>query len=248
MPSSASSGVRDAPLPVVPGCERMSVRVTALSYFAGVPDGLMPAPGTFIHGGTSEGSDALASLAPFGSDKRLNARVRPPSLASPFLPTWAKSSSSQAGCHFDGRWITSHVNWPSPMAITTSRPVECDASVRAWHARHNATNQSRSKSEPPCERFRTWCTSNPVRMPQARHVQRDCARTVSRIRSHAATEAAGRPVARGPPARIRRRAASPTWARTLNRRLFITTRARFAQVGKPARSGDPSHRSAWSRV
>src|SRR5213080_4286052 len=36
MPSSDSSGVREAPLPVVPGCERMSVRVTLLSYLAGV--------------------------------------------------------------------------------------------------------------------------------------------------------------------------------------------------------------------
>ena len=32
--SSVSSGVRAAPLPVVPGCERIKVRVTLLSYFA----------------------------------------------------------------------------------------------------------------------------------------------------------------------------------------------------------------------
>ena len=37
VPSSASSGVRMAPLPVVPGCERPKVRVTLLSYFAGMP-------------------------------------------------------------------------------------------------------------------------------------------------------------------------------------------------------------------
>src|SRR6267378_2489305 len=62
VPSSASSGVRAAPLPVVPGCERMSVRVTLLSYFAGPPYSLNPAPGDFIQGGTSGGSAAAASL------------------------------------------------------------------------------------------------------------------------------------------------------------------------------------------
>src|SRR5438876_9995272 len=64
MPSSASSGVREAPLPVVPGCERMSVRMTLLSYLAGVPYSPIPAPGTFIDGGTTGGSAASAFLAP----------------------------------------------------------------------------------------------------------------------------------------------------------------------------------------
>src|SRR5262245_53306132 len=64
MPSSDSSGVREAPLPVVPGCERMSVRVTLLSCLAGLPYSLIPAPGTFIDGGTSGGSTASACLAP----------------------------------------------------------------------------------------------------------------------------------------------------------------------------------------
>src|SRR5262244_3852442 len=99
-------------------------------------------------------------------------------------------SSIRGFAHFDGQWITSHENWPIPRGITTSRPVAYGASVRAWHARHNATNQSKSKSEPPCERFRTWCTSNRVRRPQAWHVQRDRARTVPQIISHAGTEAA----------------------------------------------------------
>src|SRR5438105_9190135 len=62
MPSSASRGVRAAPLPVVPGCERIKVRVTLLSYFAGAPYSLKPAPGDFIHGGTSGGSAATAPL------------------------------------------------------------------------------------------------------------------------------------------------------------------------------------------
>ena len=64
MPSSDSSGVREAPLPVVPGCERMSVRVTLLSYLAGLPYSPIPAPGTFIDGGTSGGSTASACFAP----------------------------------------------------------------------------------------------------------------------------------------------------------------------------------------
>ena len=37
MPSSASGGVREAPLPVVPGWDRISVRVTVLSCLAGLP-------------------------------------------------------------------------------------------------------------------------------------------------------------------------------------------------------------------
>ena len=64
MPSTDSSGVREAPLPVVPGCERMSVRVTLLSYLAGLPYSLIPAPGAFIDGGTSGGSTASAGFAP----------------------------------------------------------------------------------------------------------------------------------------------------------------------------------------
>src|SRR2546422_1387826 len=67
MPSSDSSGVREAPLPVVPGCERMSVRVTLLSYLAGVPYSPIPAPGTFIDGGTSGGSTAAAFFAPLAT-------------------------------------------------------------------------------------------------------------------------------------------------------------------------------------
>ena len=64
MPSSDSSGVREAPLPVVPGCERMSVRVTLLSYLAGRPYSDIPAPGTFIEDGTSGGSAPSACFAP----------------------------------------------------------------------------------------------------------------------------------------------------------------------------------------
>src|SRR5262245_28443329 len=64
MPSRDSRGVRDAPLPVVPGCERMNVRVTLLSYFAGVPYSPIPAPGAFIDGGISGGSTASTCLSP----------------------------------------------------------------------------------------------------------------------------------------------------------------------------------------
>src|SRR5947209_6399807 len=61
MPSSASSGVRDAPAPVVPGCERMSVRVTSPSNVAGAPYALNGAPETFISGGVSGGPAAPAA-------------------------------------------------------------------------------------------------------------------------------------------------------------------------------------------
>jgi len=64
VPSSASSGVRAAPLPVVPGCDRIKVRVTLLSCLDGTPYSLNPAPGDFIHGGTSGGSNAPTSLLP----------------------------------------------------------------------------------------------------------------------------------------------------------------------------------------
>src|SRR5262252_5599970 len=67
MPSSDSSGEREAPLPVVPGCERMSVRVTLLSYFAGLPYSPIPAPGTFIDGGISGGSAAALLTPPAAS-------------------------------------------------------------------------------------------------------------------------------------------------------------------------------------
>ena len=63
MPSSDSSGEREAPLPVVPGCERMSVRVTLLSYLEGLPYSPIPLPGNFIEGGTSGGSAAAACFA-----------------------------------------------------------------------------------------------------------------------------------------------------------------------------------------
>src|SRR6266581_1154617 len=64
MPSSDSSGVREAPLPVVPGCERMSARVTLRSYLAGLPYSPSPAPGAFIDAGTSGGPTASACFAP----------------------------------------------------------------------------------------------------------------------------------------------------------------------------------------
>src|SRR5262249_31759776 len=63
-PSSDSRGGREAPLPVVPGCERMNVRVTLLSYLAGLPYSPMPAPGPFIDDGISGGSAAATRLAP----------------------------------------------------------------------------------------------------------------------------------------------------------------------------------------
>src|SRR5712692_1952333 len=95
MPSSASSGVREAPLPVVPGREAMAVRLTLTSYFDGLPYSLMPAPGDFIHAGVSGGSNASAPLP--------EAAVRPlaPSITTPCLrkcrrgtPAWDRSDSA----------------------------------------------------------------------------------------------------------------------------------------------------------
>ncbi len=51
--SSASNGEREAPLPVVPGWERINSRVTLLSYLAGTPYPLSGLPGYCIDGGTS---------------------------------------------------------------------------------------------------------------------------------------------------------------------------------------------------
>src|SRR5258708_11768060 len=77
MPSSCSSGVREAPLPVVPGCERMSVRVTLPSYFAGLPYSLMPAPGAFIEGATAGGSTASAPFTPLAARPLAASAPRP---------------------------------------------------------------------------------------------------------------------------------------------------------------------------
>src|SRR5438876_1195792 len=59
MPSSASSGVRDAPAPVVPGWERTRVRVTSRSYVAGEPRDQR----RFIErAGAGQGADLLGIL------------------------------------------------------------------------------------------------------------------------------------------------------------------------------------------
>jgi len=47
--------LRDLEHAVNPGGERMSVRVTLLSYLAGVPYSPIPAPGTFIDEGNLGG-------------------------------------------------------------------------------------------------------------------------------------------------------------------------------------------------
>src|SRR2546425_9266014 len=77
MPSSASRGVREAPLPVVPGRDPMPVRLTWPSCLAGLPYSLMPAPGDFIHGGVSGGASASA--------RATDAVPRPPAPSSATL-------------------------------------------------------------------------------------------------------------------------------------------------------------------
>src|SRR6266403_4947348 len=100
MPSSASSGVRDAPAPVVPGWERMRVRVTSRSYVAGDPYGLKGAPDLVMLAGISGGEAALASL----EANAMNApAVRAP--APPFKKTLRSSNPFPAalGAALKGR-------------------------------------------------------------------------------------------------------------------------------------------------
>src|SRR6266404_9380763 len=79
VPSSISNGVREAPLPVVPGWERMSVRMTLLSYFAGPPYVVNGAPGYCIHGGVSGGPAARAVPgAPAARPPTAPSAARPP--------------------------------------------------------------------------------------------------------------------------------------------------------------------------
>jgi hypothetical protein len=81
-------------------------------------------------------------------------------------------------------------------------------------------------------RLTTWWASRAPPRPPAWHLQRACRNTTRRIAAHSSREAAGRPVARGPPRWIRRRATAPT--RTLFRsdRLSISAARGFAHVGK----------------
>src|SRR5262249_12924212 len=62
IPSNPSSGVREAPDPVVPGWDRINVRVTLLSYLAGVPYSRNPSPGSCVHGSKLVCSAAPADL------------------------------------------------------------------------------------------------------------------------------------------------------------------------------------------
>src|SRR2546425_3167213 len=123
--------------------------------------------------------------------------------------------------------MTSNINWPAPKAVTTSRPRSYGASVWSWHHRQSATSWSRSKSDPPCERLTTWWTSRRRRTPQAWQRQPARASTFARMAFHSAKLAAGRPLARGPPALISRRAFSP-----IGDRLSMPALRDFAHVGK----------------
>src|SRR5579862_2972361 len=57
MPSSRWCGVREVPVPVVPGA-LATARKTLLAYFDGWPYGVKGAPGVFIHGSTGSASAA----------------------------------------------------------------------------------------------------------------------------------------------------------------------------------------------
>src|SRR5213593_2335195 len=94
MPSSASSGVRETPLPVVPGREAIPVRLTAASNFDGCPYSLIPAPGDFIHGGVSGGSKPAASRADAA------ATLVAPSTTTPCLRNCRRGTAScdRSGC------------------------------------------------------------------------------------------------------------------------------------------------------
>src|SRR5215467_3332507 len=92
--------------------------------------------------------------------------------------------------------------------------------------------RSRSKSEPPWVRLRTWWTSSRVRRPQAWQTQRARARTCARMSRYCSRLAEGRPSANGPPARMRRREALPMRIRFFSRRKRIRLAVSFAHMGK----------------
>src|SRR6266478_2805741 len=120
VPSSISNGVREAPLPVVPGWERISVRMTLLSYFAGPPYVVNGAPGYCIHGGVSGGPAAPAVPgAPAARPPRRKIRRS----SSPFVA--AGSTADGAGEDRFGRAISppvhcfprsAHLRAPHPAA------------------------------------------------------------------------------------------------------------------------------------
>jgi len=114
VPSSISNGVREAPLPVVPGWERISVRMTLLSYFAGPPYVVNGAPGYCIHGGVSGGPAARAVPgAPAARPPTAPSAARPPRRkirrsSSPFVA--AGSTADGAGEDRFGRAISPPVH------------------------------------------------------------------------------------------------------------------------------------------
>jgi len=81
--------------------------------------------------------------------------------------------------------------------VTISRPAANGASVWSWQGRHRATRRSRSKSEPPRERLRTWWTSRLPRWPHAWQRQPARVRTSLRIACHSIRDTAGRRLEQG---------------------------------------------------
>ena len=99
------------------------------------------------------------------------------------------------------------------------RAAECDQAVEI-------------EVRAPWARLTMWWTSRAPPRPQAWHLQRARRNTIRRITAHSSREAVGRPVARGPPCWIRRRAAAPTRPRVRSDRLSIAAARGFAHVGQ----------------
>src|SRR5215831_2378501 len=108
--------------------------------------------------------------------------------------------------------------------------------------------RSRSKSEPPWARLRTWWTSSRARRPQAWQTQRARARTCARMSWYCSRLAEGRPSANGPPARMRRPEALPMRSRFFSRRERIRLALSFAHMGKNIFLTLPSPRVHFPRL
>src|SRR5713101_7477526 len=112
---------------------------------------------------------------------------------------------------------------------------------------HRATSWSRSKSDPPWARLTTWWTSRAPQRPQAWQRQRARRNTTRRIAAHSSRVAAGRPAARAPPSRMRRRAAAPTRTLARSDRLSIDAARRLPTWANPISAPQARRRrTAWA--
>ena len=175
------------------------------------------------------------------------------------LPTWAQLLILEAACHRRefpvlGHRVLSEHGLPrtqiAPIQAGLRRAVRSRMAHPFAHGtlgRASLANRGRSPSRPAIA-----CVHDAppalCGFPHAWQVQRDRARIASRINTHSWTDEAGRPFARGPPARIRLRAARPIAVRRRERSLIIASRWRSAPVGKRRGVRDALRGTARPRV